>query len=64
MSASPTADQARATTVARRRRPTHRRRPVRPLGDGTTERVRLIEFLWPAGTGIQPVLMLDRRLLD
>jgi hypothetical protein len=41
-----------------------RRRPVRPLGDGTTERVRIIEFMWAGGTGVQPVLFLDRQLLD
>lgn len=40
------------------------RRPVRPLGDGTTERVRIIEFMWAGGAGVQPVLFLDRRLLD
>ncbi|HEX2470604.1 MAG TPA: hypothetical protein VHK05_08440 [Candidatus Limnocylindrales bacterium] len=40
------------------------RPPVRALDDGTTERVRVIEFVLPAGTSIQPVLWLDRQLLD
>jgi hypothetical protein len=37
---------------------------VRPLDDGTTELVRVIEFVLPAGSAIQPVLWLDRKLLD
>ncbi len=37
---------------------------VRPLDDGTTEIVSVIEFVLPAGRAIQPVLWLDRRLLD
>jgi hypothetical protein len=41
-----------------------RRRPVRPLDDGTTELVHVIEFAWPAGDGIQPVIWLQRQLLD
>ena len=41
-----------------------RRRPVRPLDDGTTELVHVIEFVLPAGDSIQPVLWLDRQLLD
>ena len=41
-----------------------RRRPVRPLDDGTTELVHLIEFVLPAGDHIQPVIFLDRQLLD
>jgi hypothetical protein len=40
------------------------RRPVRPLDDGTTELVSVIEFVLPAGAAIQPVLWLDRKLLD
>lgn len=41
-----------------------RRRPVRPLDDGTTELVHVIEFILPAGHSIQPVIYLDRQLLD
>ena len=41
-----------------------RRRPVRPLDDGTTELVHVIEFVLPAGDSIQPVIWLDRQLLD
>lgn len=41
-----------------------RRRPVRPLDDGTTELVYIIEFILPAGHSIQPVIFLDRQLLD
>lgn len=41
-----------------------RRRPVRPLDDGTTELVHVIEFVLPAGDSVQPVMWLDRRLLD
>jgi hypothetical protein len=44
-------------------RRTHRR-PVRPLDDGTTELVHVIEFMLPAGQSIQPVIFLDRQLLD
>jgi hypothetical protein len=40
------------------------RAPVRPLDDGTTESVRVIEFVWRAGASIQPVLMLERELLN
>jgi hypothetical protein len=40
------------------------RRPVRPLDDGTTELVSVIEFVLPAGAAIQPVLWLERKLLD
>jgi hypothetical protein len=40
------------------------RPPVRPLDDGTTELVRVIEFVLPAGSAIQPVLWLERQLLD
>jgi hypothetical protein len=51
---------------ARRRRPaaTQRRTPVRPLDDGTTAVVRVIEFVWVAGDAIQPVLMVERELLN
>ena len=31
---------------------------------GTTELVHVIEFVWPAGDAIQPVIWLDRQLLD
>jgi hypothetical protein len=41
-----------------------RRRPVRPLDDGTTESVHIIEFLLPAGERVQPVIFLDRQLLE
>ena len=41
-----------------------RRRPVRPLDDGTTEVVHVIEFVLPAGEAVQPVIWLDRQLLD
>jgi hypothetical protein len=49
---------------ARTREKTTSRRPVRPLDDGTTELVHVVEFVLPAGDAIQPVLWLDRRLLD
>jgi hypothetical protein len=41
-----------------------RRRPVRPLDDGTTELVHLIEFVLPVGDAVQPVVFLERQLLD
>jgi hypothetical protein len=44
--------------------PRRSRRPVRPLDDGTTEFVNVIGFVLQAGESIQPVLYLDRRLLD
>jgi hypothetical protein len=44
--------------------PRVRRRPVRPLDDGSTELVHVIEFVLPAGDAIQPVMFLDRQLLD
>lgn len=44
--------------------PRPRRRPVRPLDDGTTEVIHLIGFALPAGDSIQPVIFLDRQLLD
>jgi hypothetical protein len=40
------------------------RPPVRPLDDATTEMVRVIEFVLPAGSAIQPVLWLERELLN
>jgi hypothetical protein len=52
------------TGGARRRTRAPMRPPVRPLDDGTTEAVRVIEFLWISGNTIQPVLMLERELLD
>jgi hypothetical protein len=48
----------------RRPVPTSRRGPVRPLDDGTTELVRVIQFVWRAGRAIQPVLMVERVLLN
>jgi hypothetical protein len=36
---------------------------VRPLDDGATESVRVIEFVWRTGAAVQPVLMLERELL-
>jgi hypothetical protein len=41
----------------------HRLR-VRSLDDGTTELVRVIEFVWTVGDAIQPVLMVKRELLN
>jgi hypothetical protein len=51
---------------ARRRRldSLKRRAQVRPLDHGTTELVRVIQFLWTDGRGIQPVLMVERELLN
>jgi hypothetical protein len=43
---------------------TSRRPPARPLDDGTTEMVHVIEFVWRIGAAVQPVLWLDRQLLD
>jgi hypothetical protein len=37
---------------------------VRPLDDGTTELVRVIQFVWRAGRVTQPVLMVERELLN
>ena len=54
----------RSTDGAQRVRERTRRRPVRPLDDGTTELVHVIEFVLPAGDSIQPVIWLDRQLLD
>ena len=50
---------------ATRRRPaaTPRGTPVRPLDDGTTAIVRVIEFVWVVGEAVQPVLMVKRELL-
>jgi hypothetical protein len=37
---------------------------ARPLDDETTEIVRVIEFLWPAGdASVQPVLWVTREFL-
>ena len=63
------ASATRATPRGLRRsqgdaKPTQLRPPVRPLDDGTTESVRVIEFVWRAGEAIQPVLMLERELLN
>ena len=41
-----------------------RRAPVRPLDDGVTELVRVIQFVWGAGRSRQPVLMVERVLLN
>ncbi|HET8786960.1 MAG TPA: hypothetical protein VFM38_15100 [Candidatus Limnocylindrales bacterium] len=54
----------RSSDGAARVRERTRRRPVRPLDDGTTELVHVIEFVLPAGDSIQPVIWLDRQLLD
>jgi len=54
----------RSPEGAERLRDRTRRRPVRPLDDGTTELVHVIEFVLPAGDSIQPVIWLDRQLLD
>ena len=54
----------RSSERASRVRDRQRRRPVRPLDDGTTELVHVIEFAWPAGDAIQPVIWLQRQLLD
>jgi hypothetical protein len=55
---------ARSSERAARERERARRRPVRPLDDGTTELVHVIEFVLPAGDAVQPVIWLDRQLLD
>jgi hypothetical protein len=44
--------------------PAQRRAYVRPVDDGATELVRVIQFLWSEGGRIQPVLMVERQLLD
>lgn len=54
----------RSPEGAARVRERTRRRPVRPLDDGTTELVHVIEFVLPAGDAVQPVIWLDRQLLD
>jgi len=56
--------EPRASEHAARVRERTRRRPVRPLDDGTTEVVHVIEFVLPAGNAVQPVIWLDRILLD
>ena len=41
------------------------RQSSRALDDGATEAVRVIEFLWPAGgSSVQPVLLVERELLN
>jgi len=45
-----------------RRRRDRADRPDRPIDDGTTERIRLIEFVW-TNPGRQPVLYVDREWL-
>jgi hypothetical protein len=51
----------RDTPVGQRLRP-----PVRPLDDGATEQVTVLEFIWRSSDGeaVQPVLWLHRELLD
>ena len=49
---------------SRPKRAAPRRAAVRPLDDGTTAIVRVIEFVWPAGESIQPVLLMERELLN
>jgi hypothetical protein len=49
---------------SRPKRPLRRRAAARPLDDGTTEVLRVIEFVWRAGESIQPVLMIERELLN
>jgi hypothetical protein len=56
-----------SASISRPSRPTRplgRRLAVRPLDDGRTELVRVIAFVWPAGESIQPVLMIERELLN
>ena len=65
---------ASAPPLPRRARSGHRsltgadgaapRRRARPLDDDTTELVRVFEILLPAGDAVQPVIWLDRHLLD
>jgi hypothetical protein len=38
--------------------------PSRPLDEGITESIRVISFVWRTGSRIQPVLWLDRELLN
>lgn len=47
-----------ARTVQRPARP-----PVRALDDGSTELVRLIEFVWLMHPGRQPVILVEREWL-
>lgn len=51
-------------TRRRRSGAPRRRTPIRPLDDGTTAVVRVIEFVWVAGDAVQPVLMVKRELLN
>jgi hypothetical protein len=37
---------------------------MRPLDDPTTELVRVIPFVWTVGRRIQPVLLVERELLN
>jgi hypothetical protein len=56
----------RMAAPARTPQPDQRLRPpVRPLDDGSTELVTVLEFIWTANDGeaVQPVLWLDRELL-
>ncbi|MFL5667911.1 MAG: hypothetical protein ACJ77U_00845, partial [Chloroflexota bacterium] len=46
-----------------RRRPAHRRRPSTPQ-PSTTDLITLIRFEWTTKSGSQPVLFVERRLLD
>jgi hypothetical protein len=55
---------SRSPTSRRRLPSAPHRAPVRPLDDGTTEVVRVIQFVWAAGRGVQPVLMVERELLN
>ena len=57
-------DDPRSSEGASRVQERTRRRLVRPLDDGTTEVVHVIEFILPAGEAVQPVIWLDRQLLD
>jgi hypothetical protein len=56
--------RSRSGHPSRRERPVRAPRRARPLDDGTTEVVQVIEFVLPAGDAVQPVLWLDRHLLD
>ena len=56
----------RIAAPARMPQPGQRLRPpVRPLDDGSTELVTVLEFIWTASDGdaVQPVLWLHRELL-
>ena len=64
LESAPVVRTPRASDGASRVSERTRRRPVRPLDDGTTELVHVIEFVLPAGEGVQQVIWLDRQLLD